>query len=286
MKIKCIYKNNPDDKWFTVGKIYEVKNGELKDNDCYTWTNLNSIERINEKFEKYFKFELVSDTPTKPTLKQLKALKPGDKVRLRSDRGPIWNRAGEMDEFFNQIVTIATLRPTVLKFDIVENGRWVFELTDIVEIITTKQPPTKEQLMNLKVGDKVRIGDAKYQHWVSGMDKYRNQVVTIDLIREDKMYFKIEEDRERWYFLLYKEVKGELQSDIVEIISDEPPTPTETIPEKKEKPTVEQITPEAFKEAVINFLSKLPYTGGTVSFAICEAERARIIEGIRELDIT
>lgn len=208
MKIKCIYKSGPDETWFTVGKIYEVENEQVVDEEGYRWNNLDSIEKVNDKFGKWYKFELVSDTPT------------------------------------------------------------------------------KEQLMNLKVGDKVRIGENKYPHWVSGMDKYRNQVVTINQIREDRQYFKIEGDRKRWYFLLYKEWEGELQSDIVEIISSESPTPTETIPEKKEEPTVEQVTPEAFKEAVINFISKLPYTGGTVSFAICEAERARIIEGIRELDIT
>lgn len=209
MKIKCIKKLAEEVNWFTVGKIYEVENGhELKDDSGYIWSAITSMERVNERFYNFFKFELLSDTPI--TLKQLKNLKPGDKVRL---------------------------------------------------------------------------GDGKYSHWVSAMEKHRNQVVTIRKI----IGSSFEIVGEDWTFLLQRERvkdgKLELESDIVEIISDEKPTPTETIHEKKEEPTVEQFTPESFKEAVINFISKLPYNGGTVSFAICEAERARIIEGIRELDI-
>ena len=131
------------------------------------------------------------------------------------------------------------------------------------------------------MGDKVRLGDGKYRHGVSVMEKYRNQVVTIRKI----IGSSFEIVGEDWAFLLQREKDGKLESDIVEIISNEKPTPTETIPKKKEEPTVEHVTPESFKEAVINFISKLPYKGGTVSFAICEAERARIIEGIRNLDI-
>lgn len=205
MKIKCIKKLDEEVDWFTVGKIYEVKNSELKDEDGYTWSALTSIKLVNEKFVDYYKFELVSDT------------------------------------------TI-----------------------------------TLEQLKNLKPGDKVRLGDGKYSHWISAMKKHRNQVVTIRKIIGSSFTI-VGED---WTFLLQREKDGKLESDIVEIISDEKPTPTETIPEKKEEPTVEHVTPESFKEAVINFISKLPYKGGTVSFTICEAERARIIEGIRELDIT
>lgn len=150
--------------------------------------------------------------------------------------------------------------------------------------LVSDTPITLEQLKNLKPGDKVRLGDGKYNHWFNGMEKYRNQVVTIRKITGSHgSYFEIV--GEDWTFLLQREKDGKLESDIVEIISDEKPTPTETIPEKKEEPTVEQFTPESFKEAVINFINKLPYKGGTVSFAICEAERARIIEGIRELDI-
>lgn len=208
MKIKCIKKLDEEVDWFTVGKIYEVKNSELKDEDGYTWSALTSVKLVNERFVDYYKFELVSDTPI-----------------------------------------------------------------------------TLEQLKNLKPGDKVRLGDGKYSHWVNSMEKHRNQVVTIRKI----MGSSFEIVGEDWTFLLQRERvkdgKLELESDIVEIISDEKPTPTETIPEKKEEPTVEQFTPEYFKEAVINFINKLPYKGGTVSFAICEAERARIIEGIRELDI-
>ena len=204
MKIKCIKKLNEDIDWFTVGKIYEVENSELKDEDGGVWSVLTSMKLVNETFVDYYKFELVSDTPI-----------------------------------------------------------------------------TLEQLKNLKVGDKVRLGDGQYSHWVSAMEKYRNQVVTIRKI----MSSSFEIVGEDWTFLLQREKDGKLESDIVEIISDEKPTPTETIPKKKEEPTVEQFTPESFKEAVINFISKLPYKGGTVSFAICEAERARIIEGIRELDI-
>ena len=209
MKIKCIKKLAEDEEvnWFTVGKIYEVENGhELKDDDGYIWTALTSMKSVNEKFDSYYKFELVSDTPI-----------------------------------------------------------------------------TLEQLKNLKPGDKVRLGDGKYSHWVSAMEKYRNQVVTIRKI----MGSSFEIVGEDWTFLLQRErVKdGKLESDIVEIISDEKPTPTETTPEKKEEPTVEHVTPESFKEEVINFISKLPYNGGIVSFSICEAERARIIEGIRNLDI-
>lgn len=205
MKIKCIQKLAEKIDWFTVGKIYEVKNSELKDDNGYTWSALTSMKLVNERFYNFFKFELLSDTPI-----------------------------------------------------------------------------TLEQLKNLKPGDKVRLGDGKYSHWASAMEKYRNQVVTICKII-DSSFEIVGED---WYFLLQREKDGKLESDIVEIISDEKPTPTETIPEKKEEPTVEQVTPESFKEAVINFISKLPYKGGTISFAICEAERARIIEGIRELDIT
>lgn len=205
MKIKCIKKLDEAVDWFTVGKIYEVDNGhELKDDDGYIWIALTSMESVNKRFDDYYKFELVSDTPI-----------------------------------------------------------------------------TLEQLNNLKSGDKVRLGDGKYSHWVSAMEKHRNQVVTIRKI----IGSSFEIVGEDWTFLLQREKDGKLESDIVEIISDEKPTPTETIPEKKEEPTVEQFTPESFKEAVINFISKLPYKGGTVSFAICEAERARIIEGIRELDI-
>ena len=210
MKIKCIKKLDEDVDWFTVGKIYEVKNSELKDDGGYIWGALTSMERVNKRFNNSFKFELLSDTPNTPNT-----------------------------------------------------------------------PITLEQLKNLKVGDKVRLGDGKYSHWVSAMEKYRNQVVTIRKILGS--YFEIV--GEDWAFLHQREKDGKLESDIVEIISDEKPTPNETIHEKKEEPTVEQFTPESFKESVINFISKLPYKGGTVSFAICEAERARIIEGIRELDI-
>lgn len=207
MKIKCIKKLDEDMDWFTVGKIYEVKNSELKDDGGYIWSALTSMERVNKRFNNAFKFELLSDTPNTPI--------------------------------------------------------------------------TLEQLKNLKVGDKVRLGDGKYSHWVTAMEKHRNQVVTIRKIW-DSSFEIVGED---WTFLLQREKDGKLESDIVEIISDEKPTPTKTIPEKKEEPTVEQFTPESFKEAVINFISKLPYKGGTVSFAICEAERARIIDGIRNLDI-
>ena len=207
MKIKCIKKLDEDVDWFTVGKIYEVENSELKDDGGYIWSALTSMERVNGRFNNSFKFELLSETPNTPI--------------------------------------------------------------------------TLEQIKNLKVGDKVRLGDGKYSHWVIGMEKYRNQVVTIGQI----IGSSFEIVGEGWTFLLQREKDGKLESDIVEIISDEKPTPTKTIPEKKEEPTVEQFTTESFKEAVINFISKLPYKGGTVSFAICEAERARIIEGIRNLDI-
>ena len=210
MKIRCVSILNPNYQWFTVGNVYDVVDGTMLDDEGTSWNCIISVDFLNKQFSNLFVFELVSDTPTKPTLEQLKALKPGDKVRL---------------------------------------------------------------------------GDGKYHHWVDKMKKYCNQIVTINKILHGNQSFEITDDT-GWCFLLYRNEGGKLESDIVEIISNEPPTPTETIPEKKEESTVEQVTPEAFKEAVINFISKLPYTGGTVSFAICEAERARIIEGIRELDIT
>ena len=177
MKIKCIKKLDEEADWFTVGKIYEVENSELKDDDGYIWSALTSMERVNKRFNNYFKFELLSDTP-------------------------------------NTQITL-------------------------------------EQLKNLKVGDKVRLGDGKYSHWVSDMEKYRNQVVTIRKI----IGSSFEIVGEDWAFLLQREKDGKLESDIVEIISNEKPTPTETIPKKKEEPTVEHVTPESFKEAVINFIS-------------------------------
>ena len=62
-KIKCI-KNEEEDVYFTVGKVYEVVNGILIDNDNdislpYTCDieNLEDINRINDGYE----FELVEE---------------------------------------------------------------------------------------------------------------------------------------------------------------------------------------------------------------------------------
>ena len=62
-------------------------------------------------------------------------LKPGDKVRLRANRGRIWSIFGGMDKYCNQVVTIKSVNHPF--FRIKEDSIWKFELSDIVELIET-----------------------------------------------------------------------------------------------------------------------------------------------------
>lgn len=121
MKIKCIQKLAEKIDWFTVGKIYEVKNSELKDDNGYTWSALTSMKLVNERFYNFFKFELLSDTPI--TLEQLKNLKPGDKVRLGDGKYSHW--VSDMEKYRNQVVTIRKVMSS--SFEIVGEN-WTFLL--------------------------------------------------------------------------------------------------------------------------------------------------------------
>lgn len=155
MKIKCVEKMT-DVNWFTVGEVYKVVGGVLHDNQGYTWENCYDINSINDQlFRNRYRFELVTEepsTPSKPTKEQLVNLKPGDKVRLRSDRGPIWNSDGRMDMYCDKVVTIKYLDETMGRtggFRIVRD-KWIFELTDIVEIISSEPEPIPEPIKPAK----------------------------------------------------------------------------------------------------------------------------------------
>lgn len=146
MKIRAVKREFNYNEWFTEGKVYEVVNGEVRDEQNYLWKGFTTIEVINNMLRGEWVFELVT---TKPTEEQLRNLKPGDKVRLISDRGPGWNSSGEMDKYCNQVVTIKTIFGSKSRFHIEEIDKyecnWTFRFTDIVEIISSDPvEPVKE----------------------------------------------------------------------------------------------------------------------------------------------
>ena len=159
MKIRCVERLDETINWFTIGGVYEVKGDTLVDDQGYKWNNCPDIDFINNvRLSIFYRFELVTEepTPSKPTKEQLANLKPGDKVRLRSDRGSRWASSGRMDKYCNRVVTIAYVSHDRKSFDITEedlNGdpNWSFYLPeDIAEIITPEPTPAKEPVKPVK----------------------------------------------------------------------------------------------------------------------------------------
>jgi hypothetical protein len=62
-------------------------------------------------------------------------LKPGDKVRLVSQRPLHWNKAGDMDEYLDSTQVIQTVWTTTVHFKN-HPPKWSFKLEDIAEVLT------------------------------------------------------------------------------------------------------------------------------------------------------
>lgn len=73
-KVKCVGYNAHERK-FTIGKVYEVKNGEITRDDGYTYTGWGeTFHDLNRRLDFWYKFELVKDEPKCK-------FKVGDKIR-------------------------------------------------------------------------------------------------------------------------------------------------------------------------------------------------------------
>lgn len=72
----------------------------------------------------------------------MRKLKIGDTVRLKNKRGYHWNSEGKMDKFLGKVVRIGKLDlhgldnySSIQTFNIVEEPKWCFDSSDVVEII-------------------------------------------------------------------------------------------------------------------------------------------------------
>lgn len=69
--------------------------------------------------------------------------KIGDKVKLKSERGNIWNLDGLMDEYIGKVVTISQfIRSSI--FGIEEDSRWTFMISDIEKLVNDVTSQTIE----------------------------------------------------------------------------------------------------------------------------------------------
>lgn len=104
-KVKCVGYNALEKK-FTIGKVYEVKNGEITRDDGYTYTGWGkTYHDLNRRLDFWYTFELVKDEP------QCK-FKVGDKIRAINDKYYYTNKTTHWE---GEIVSINNRRRDSIK---------------------------------------------------------------------------------------------------------------------------------------------------------------------------
>lgn len=171
-KVKCTRVKENVAPRFTVGKVYEVRNGKLfADKSCRfeSWGRPHNgngdFEALRKWFKDYYEFELVEEHKTK--------YKAGDKVRVRSDltnnlhlykmenpRNNGWCVVPDMVDLAGKVVTIT-------EYSALNDGYRVAETKSLVW--------TDEMFEGLasdyKIGDRVVIEESN----IEGMCHYRGR---------------------------------------------------------------------------------------------------------------
>jgi len=118
-KVKCV---KTDVRWFTSGKIYEIKNGKFIDDDGEEFPITDRLENITEWrcYASSSTWELIEEPKPYTIVKQDK-YEVGDKVKIISERpvGASWGIG--MDKWLGEIMTIRCNKyPYEMKEDAME----------------------------------------------------------------------------------------------------------------------------------------------------------------------
>jgi hypothetical protein len=195
-KVRCIETSTT---WYTSGKIYEIKNGKITDDDGEQYPLCKRLENIEglREYAPHYTWELIEEPKPYTIVKQDK-YEVGDKVKVREDLilNGLYNGFSFTYSMFKLIGNIVTIESVVStnKYRIDELGfTWTNEMLEGKVIETTYREVSRQA----EVGEWIKVvgwvGPSNFCGTIGIVEEIYGDYVTI---HHDKIVWRKDADRD------------------------------------------------------------------------------------------